>query len=62
MLNSTINKQSSHLKGKSQCIFDVINKGYTDYAIKVLTGVYPKQINLEFEEFNVLENLYAECQ
>ncbi len=30
--------------------------GYTDYAIKTLTGVYPKHKNLENIKKDILEN------
>jgi hypothetical protein len=36
----------------------VIIKGFAGYAIKVITGVYPKQIYLQNEELYDLENLY----
>ena len=42
MLNMSIYGESMELSEKSYGIFDIIFDGYTDYTLKVLTGVYPK--------------------
>ncbi len=42
MLNLEIYKNSDTWSYKPYGIFDIINEGYTDYSLKVLTGVYPK--------------------
>ncbi len=60
MLNLGIYEQSSNWLGKPKGMFDIINHGFTDYTLKLITGVYPKQIDLEIGQLQEIESLFNE--